>query len=633
MKLIDNIRSRGAAFSHDLLAIPVAWFGAYWLRFNLESIPDSPLSSALTVLPAVMVIQGAVFWYFGLYRGVWRFASMPDLIRITKAVVFGVSLTAVAIFLLTRMEGIPRTVFPLYGVFLLIFLGGPRFVYRWLKDHKFQRAAGQKALIVGAGRAGEMLARDLLRSPGSPYEPVLFVDDDPGKQGREVHGIRVSGTCDKIPEVVAREGIELILIALPLTTSKQIQRIVELCEKTGVPFRILPRLQDLVSGQASVNDLREVRIEDLLGREPVKLEWEAIIQGIRGKTVLVTGGGGSIGAELCRQLAFLKPARLVVFDQSEFNLYSIELELRTQFPNLPLVTVLGNVCDGVAVENCLKTQKPNVIFHAAAYKHVPLLEDQVRPAAVNNILGTRTVATHASRLGCESFVLISTDKAVKPGNIMGVTKRIAEMLCQNLNARGRTRFITVRFGNVLGSSGSVVPLFREQIARGGPVTVTHPEVTRYFMTIPEACQLILQASVIGKGGEIFALDMGEPIKISYLAEQLIRLSGKIPGEDVEIVYTGLRPGEKLFEELFHDAEMLVGTSHPKILLANCRQVDAGLLEKALAMLEKACSECDETNLREQLSKLVPEYSGTTAKAPDRVEGTIIYPWKSAVPKP
>ena len=606
-EILRFFRSRAVAFTHDLLMVPIAWLGAYWLRFNLERIPDPLLLSALTVLPGVMIVQGAVFWYFGLYRGVWRFASMPDLIRITKAVVFGVSLTAVAIFLLTRMEGIPRAVFPLYGIFLLILLGGPRFIYRWLKDHSFQSATGRKSLIVGAGLAGEMLARDLLRSPGGSWEPMSFVDDDPTKQGREIHGIRVSGLCDKIPEVVARHEIELILIALPSATSKQIQRIVELCEKTGKPFRILPRLQDLVSGQASIRDLRDVRIEDLLGRESVSLDWTSITRGVQGKTILVTGGGGSIGTELCRQVARLKPAHLVIFEQSEFNLYSIELELRQTFPDLRLTVLLGDIYDAVAVEQMLRAYRPTVILHAAAYKHVPMLEHQLRAAVKNNALGTRTLGSLAERHGCATFVMISTDKAVNPANIMGMTKRVAEIFCQNLSARSSTHFITVRFGNVLGSAGSVIPLFQKQIAAGGPVMVTHPEITRYFMTIPEAAQLILQAGTMGRGGEIFVLDMGEPVKIAYLAEQLIHLSGKKPGEDIEIVYTGLRPGEKLYEELFHESENLTGTTHPKILLANSRGVDFTQLEQTLDKLATACEANDERQIYGILSELVPEH--------------------------
>lgn len=634
---IRFFHSRTAVFAHDLLMIPIAWWGAYWLRFNLEAIPAGFLNQALILMPIVWLAQGGMFWYFGLYRGIWRFASIPDLTRIFKAVAAGLVIAATLSFILTRLANVPRSVFILDGILLVLFLGGPRFAYRWLKDrHLYRRDQDTKrfvqesknALIVGAGRAGEMLARDLLRDFSSPYRPVAFVDDDSIKAGKEIHGLPVVGSCSEIAEVAARFDIELILIALPSATTQQLRRIVEISEATGLTFRTLPRMQDLVSGRASVKDLRDVKIEDLLGREPVRLDWHAITQATHGKTILVTGGGGSIGAELCRQIASLNPARLIVLERSEFNLYSIDLELRQHFPNLTPVTILGDVGDAVTVEHVLRTYAPSIIFHAAAYKHVPMLEGQTRAAVANNVLGTRTLAALADKYNCESFVMISTDKAVNPANVMGASKRVAEIYCQSLNTRSKTRFITVRFGNVLGSSGSVIPLFQQQIAHGGPVTVTHPEITRYFMTIPEACQLILQASVIGQGGEIFVLDMGEPVKIAYLAEQLIRLSGKKPGEDIKIAYTGLRPGEKLYEELFHDAEKLGETSHPKILLARCRQVDQEVLEQVLGAMQAACDASDDKSLRELLTKLVPEQARETTSVSEKDKGAVIYPWKN-----
>lgn len=605
-RFLIQLRSRFAAMAHDLMMIPIAWLGAYWLRFNLESFPGTYWHQALLLLPAVMLVQGAMFWYFGLYRGVWRFASIPDLMRILKAVLAGLLVAAAVVFLFNRLEGVPRSVFLLDGILLLFLLGGPRLAYRWFKDRHLYSGDGKRALIVGAGRAGEMLVRDMLRDVSSSYRPVAFVDDDRRKVGKDIHGLPVAGSCDDIPRVVRDDAIDLIVIALPSATTRQIRRVVELCEKSGCPFRTLPRLQDIVSGRASIRDLRDVRIEDLLGREPVELDWAAIGAGSRARAILVTGGGGSIGAELCRQIASLAPARLVVFERSEFNLYSIEQELRGAFPALELHAVLGDACDPVAVEEAFRRYRPHSVFHAAAYKHVPMLEGQLRQAVVNNVLGTLVVASAAERSGCESFVLISSDKAVNPANVMGATKRVAEIVCQDLARRSKTRFVTVRFGNVLGSSGSVVPIFQQQVARGGPVTVTHPEVTRYFMTIPEASQLILQASVIGKGGEIFVLNMGEPIKISYLAEQLIRLSGKRPGEDIEIVYTGLRPGEKLFEELFHDAEQLGKTSHPKILLANCREIERQLVRDTLTALRESCDQNDIDQLGRLVRTLVPE---------------------------
>jgi FlaA1/EpsC-like NDP-sugar epimerase len=373
-----------------------------------------------------------------------------------------------------------------------------------------------------------------------------------------------------------------------------------------------------MSGQVTLNQLREVSIDDLLGREPVALDWQAIESELRGKKVLVTGAGGSIGSELCRQIARLQPALLILLDSGEFNLYSIEMELSKNFSRLRISRCLNDVADRPAIEKVFAEFRPEVVFHAAAYKHVPMLEDQVREAARNNVLGTRIMAEVADSFGCEAFVMISTDKAVNPANVMGTSKRAAEVFCQNLNKRSQTRFVTVRFGNVLGSAGSVVPLFKQQIESGGPVTVTHREITRYFMTIPEACQLILQASVMGDGGEIFVLDMGEPIKIAYLAEQMIRLSGKVPGEDIDIAYTGLRPGEKLYEELFHEKEALESTHHEKILLARHREFDWQRLTEILDGMVIACNSCDEPEIRGFLRELVPEWSGGEAERHEMV---------------
>jgi FlaA1/EpsC-like NDP-sugar epimerase len=602
MKTIAILRNRAAVLIHDILVIPIAWFGAYWLRFNLDVIPPQFLKIGAQVLPLVVVVQGFCFWWFGLYRGVWRFASMPDLVRITKSVIVGTAVTAIAIFTVTGLEGIPRSVFLVHGLLLVMLIGGPRFAYRWAKDRRLYARAGKKALIIGAGRSGEMLVRDLLRDPNREYEPIGFVDDDRAKLGNEIHGIRVLGNTEKIPDLAP--GIDVILIALPSARSKEMRRIVGICETTGVPFRTLPKIEDLVSGKTSVKALREVKIDDLLGREPVKIKWDAVRQSSAGRCILVTGGGGSIGSELCRQLANLSPSKLIVLDHSEFNLYSIDAELRRSFPGLLMEKVLGDVGDSTLVEKVFKRYRPQKVFHAAAYKHVPMLQDQTRTAVRNNILATHTLALLADKYQCECFVLISTDKAVNPGNVMGATKLVAESYCQSLNEQSDTQFITVRFGNVLGSTGSVIPLFQKQIAEGGPVTVTDPNVTRYFMIIPEAAQLILQASSVGRGGEIFVLDMGEPIRIRYLAEQLILLSGKKPGEDIEIVYTGLRPGEKLYEELFHHAEALMDTPHPKTLLARSRLVDLTVAEREIELMAKACAEDDETRLRDMLMKFV-----------------------------
>jgi len=609
-RLLNN---RTLAIFHDLAMIPLAWVGAYWLRYNMDTIPAEQWQLALKSLIVLMVIQAAAFRYYGLYRGVWRFASVPDLIRIVKAALVGMAFSAVALFLFTRMEGVPRSVFPLYGLLLVAFLGGSRLVIRWSKDYPIYRKEGRRILIVGAGKAGEMLVRDLLRSRDERYEPVGFVDDSVRKRGREIHGVRVLGSCDEMMACTRRMDVDLIVLALPSATAAQMRCLVGLCETTGLPFRTLPPMNRLMSGEVTLNQLRKVSIDDLLGREPVTLDWQAIESELRGKKVLISGAGGSIGSELCRQIARLKPSHTILVDSCEFNLYSIEMELQKRFPQLPISRCLIDVVDSAAVEKIFEQFRPEMIFHAAAYKHVPILEDQIREAVRNNVLGTRIMAEMADRYGGESFVMISTDKAVNPANVMGTSKRAAEIFCQNLNQRSKTRFVTVRFGNVLGSTGSVVPLFQQQIEAGGPVTVTHRDITRYFMTIPEASQLILQASVMGEGGEIFVLDMGESVKISLLAEQMIRLSGKVPGEDIDIIYTGLRPGEKLYEELFHEMEALQSTPHDKILLARHRELDWQRLTGILDGMAVACSTYNEGDLRSLLGELVPEWSGARAE--------------------
>ena len=601
-----KLRARTVIFIHDLVMVALAWLGAYWLRFNLSVPPAPELPTALTWLPLVVLVQAVIFRLIGLYRGIWRFASIPDLVRIGKASCLGISIVAAALFVVNRLHGVPRSVIPLYPVLLLLLLAGPRLLYRIWKDRGAALSSGQRALVVGAGKAGEMLVRDLLRARDARFVPVCFVDDDPRKKGSEIHGVRVKGRSEQIPKLVERLGIEAILLAIPSATDKEMRRIVEICETTGVPFLTLPSVQDMLSDQLAGN-LREVSIEDLLGRAPIRLDRKAVQAHVEGNRLLVTGGGGSIGSELCKQIARFKVAELVVFERCEFNLYLIEQQLRRAFPDLCLTAVLGDVTDRLAVERAIARHRPKVIFHAAAYKHVPLLQHQVRQAVRNNLVGTRIVAEAAMAAGVEEFVLISTDKAVRPTNVMGATKRAAEMLVQSLNGVGSTRFITVRFGNVLDSAGSVVPLFREQIRAGGPLTVTHPEVTRYFMTIPEACQLIMQAAAVGRGGEIFVLDMGEPIKISYLAEQMIRLSGKRPGEDIRIEYIGLRPGEKLTEELFLEDERPMPTAHSKLQLAKPIALDHRVVRRRVAELAEACRLSEEPAILRKLAALVPEF--------------------------
>jgi len=475
------------------------------------------------------------------------------------------------------------------------------------KDYTSQSKSpinSKRVLVIGAGRSGEMLVRDMRRE--GAYIPVGFLDDNPRLHGAKVHGLTVFGPIAKVSQAVEDYQIDVIIIALPSANNTQMRRAVELCEKSKVPFRTLPRLHDLVSGKSPLSELREVAIDDLLGRNPVSLDWKNISDGLAGKVVLISGGGGSIGSELSRQVARLGPAKLIIIERCEYNLFTIENELRRKFPSIQLMSCLIDVCEQTAVNYLFSKERPDVVFHAAAFKHVPMLEQQAREAVRNNVVGTQTVALAADKYEVGIFVLVSTDKAVNPANVMGATKRTAEIFCQSLGNHSKTKFITVRFGNVLGSAGSVVPLFRAQIKAGGPVTVTHPEITRYFMTIPEASQLIIQAGVMGKGGEIFVLDMGEPIKISYLAEQMIRLSGKKPGEEIEIEYTGLRPGEKLYEELFHDQETLVETGNEKIFLAQSRSVEHKLVKQVIQELERSCEAYDNEAIKQALRKLVPE---------------------------
>lgn len=600
--------NRWSALVHDLLWIPLALILSYWLRFNLETIPSQFQQSLQVVIIIALPLQGGLFWYFGLYRGLWRFASIPDLIRIIKASCAGTVFLVVSCAIMLRMEGVPRSLFFLYPLLLITGLSLSRISYRWYKDHRFtlRSEEGIRTLIVGAGRAGEMLVRDLQYK--EEYQPVAFVDDNAQLHNREIHGIPVVGSIDGIEEIVGGFDCELVLIAIPSADKTLLQRIVAQCNRIEIPYKTLPSVLEIEGGQISVENLRPVTLEDLLGRDVIEIDYRAIEDYLAGKIVLITGGGGSIGSELCRQVASLKPLKIIVFDSSEFNLYSIELELRRNFPELPVEFVLGDIKDADRIAWVFSSFYPNVVFHAAAYKHVPMLESNPAEGVRNNVIGTKVVADAADRYRAERFVLISTDKAVNPTNIMGTTKRIAELYCQNFDRYSATRFITTRFGNVLGSAGSVVPLFKKQIEDGGPITVTHPEVTRYFMTIPESVNLILQAGSMGMGGEIFVLDMGRPILINDLAKQMIRLSGLKVGQDIEIVYTGLRPGEKLFEELLHESEELQETGHRKLLLASSRQVEWEQLIAQLEDLRKAAVSRNVQEITGIMHRIVPEFN-------------------------
>ena len=609
-RIINIIRHpRAAVIVHDFCMVVLALFATVWLIGSTSATPFSNNLPSLTGLFIVLALQGSVLWATGLYKGLWRFASFQDMWNIARASIFGTVAIMAALALVEGpaiVQWIPTVL--IYPALLFVLLGLPRMCFRFWKDSHISNTTSVKGfkrvLILGAGRSGAMLERELRRRGG--FDVVGFLDDNKRLQGAQVHGISVLGPIDQLPAIGVGHRADLAIIAMPSASNQQMQRIVEVCELSEIEFRTLPTLQDLGSQATNISDLKRVVIDDLLGRDPVSLEWESIREGLVGKRVLITGGGGSIGSELCRQIARLSPIEIIIVDHSEYSLYKIDHELRSEYHDLVFYSVLGDICDPATVEKVIGEYKPDVVFHAAAYKHLPILQTQVREAFRNNVFGTMRVAEAAERHGVGTFVLISTDKAVNPANIMGATKRVAEMYCQNMNAHSHTRFITVRFGNVLNSNGSVVPLFQEQIAKGGPITVTHPEISRYFMTISEASQLIMQAAVLGDGGEIYVLDMGEPVNITYLAEHLIRLAGKEPGRDIEIVYTGLRPGEKLFEQLFHELEPYEQTTHEKILLAHPREADWDELRAVLRSSEAAVQRYDTNSIKSALVRLVPE---------------------------
>ncbi|OOG22837.1 polysaccharide biosynthesis protein [Thioalkalivibrio denitrificans] len=599
---------RWVAFAHDLVWVPIALVLAFWIRANLGAIPPLHWEVVYGFLLIAIPVQAVAFYFFGLYRGIWRFASIPDLIRILQAVWIGAAVSFLLLFFADRLVGMPRSVILLYPLFLTLGLTAPRLLYRWVKDHRLglKASAGRRTLVIGAGRAGDMLVRDLVKNES--YVPAGILDDDPGKQGRALHGIRILGGLSDLERFVEKLRIEVVLVAIPTAGPRVMRRIVEACAHLKVECVTLPSMMELADGQVSVSRLRRVRLEDLLGRAVVRLDDARVCELLAGKRVLVTGAGGSIGSELVRQVAGYAPAHVVLLDQGEFNLYSIEREMAERDAVPPYTAVLADVRDDARMREIFEVHRPDIVLHAAAYKHVPLVEDNPDEGIRTNVFGTRVVADLAGEYGVERFVLVSTDKAVNPTNVMGATKRVAELYCQGLNAVSETAFITTRFGNVLGSAGSVVPLFREQIERGGPVTVTHPEITRFFMTIPEAVSLILQATAMGEGGEIFVLDMGEPVRIVDLAREMIRLSGLEPEKDVEIRFVGLRPGEKLHEELFHGQESLVGTTHPKILRAAARNVALGDLVRELTELESKLGSEGQAGVVKVLREIVPEFT-------------------------
>lgn len=588
---------------HDLFMSVLAWQFSWWARFNFN-FPFQDWEKSLYLIPLVIVIQVIVFRRFRLYRGIWRFASIPDLWNIFRASIFGALLITLMCFILFRLEGIPRSILILYPFFLMFFLGAPRLSYRVWKDHSFSintLSDNKRVLIIGAGRAAEMLVREIKREGN--YSPVGFLDDNSNLKRSEMHGIRVLGNIDQVYRVCEKHEVDIILIAIPSANSEQMRTIVEKCGATNLPIKTLPGIQDMFAVTETLPELRAVSIEDLLGREKIELDWKDVQKELSNKIILVTGGGGSIGSEICAQISKLGPSKLIIFERNEFNLYKVEKSLSNS--TIPIEYILGDLCDSDKVNNVFNDYSPEIVFHAAAYKHVPILERDAREAIRNNILGTKNVADMASKYNCNRFVLISTDKAVNPTNVLGATKRAGELYIELINKKSKTNFITVRFGNVLDSDGSVIPLFREQIKSGGPITVTHPEVTRYFMTIREASQLILQASEMGDGGEIFVLDMGEPVKINYLAEQMIQLSGLVNNKDIKIEFTGLRPGEKMYEELFYENEIREKTSHKKILLAKHPVTNPSDLNIKIDEIIQSLNEFDNNKQKSLLKSLVP----------------------------
>ncbi|MCC7483966.1 MAG: polysaccharide biosynthesis protein [Burkholderiales bacterium] len=599
-----NWRS-AAAFLHDLAACAVTWFGAFWLRLNLE-IPEPYLGAALASLAPVLAVNAAAFWAFGLYRGIWRFASLPDLRRIVTAV--GIAAVAAPTALILLRLPVPRSVLIIAPVLLLLVMSGSRLAYRAWKERGLAGLPGvarEPMLVLGADEAAINLARELAR--GSQWRVVGMIDGDGTKVGRELQGVKVLGRLSDLARLCGELDVRQVVIAMPEAPHEARRRAVATCASAGVKVLTVPSYDDLVSGRVTVSQLRDIELDDLLGRDPVMLDTGGLRGWLAGRVVMVTGAGGSIGSELARQIARFGPSRLILFEHNEFGLYSIGEEFEESRGGPSAVCAIGDVKDRARVEEVLREWRPSVVFHAAAYKHVPLMEEEnAWQAVLNNVLGTEVLARAAAAAGVEKFVLVSTDKAVNPTNVMGATKRLAEMVCQALQGPAGTRFAMVRFGNVLGSAGSVIPRFRRQIAAGGPVTVTHPEVVRYFMSIPEAVQLVLQAGLMSRGGEIFVLDMGEPVRIVDLARDLIRLSGY--GEnDIRIVYTGLRPGEKLYEEPLAAGESTLATPHPKLRIARARQENGEWLAALSASLRRAASPGSEAAKRE-LARWVAEYT-------------------------
>ena len=620
-----------------MLAIDSAIFAtaytlAYFLRFEF-SLNRYYVDQILHILPFLIPLKLCFFFFFRLYKGMWRYCSTVDFWRLGQASIVSMFAVVGALTLMGGCSTIPRSVFAIDALLTFVLAGGLRMGIRsFYAATTSSKGFGafslprmrpapkdpKKVLIVGAGGSGEKIVRETFDNPNLGCKVVGFLDDDPGKLGRAVHGVPILGTVDALPEVIEKLGVKEVFISVPSATGEQMRRIVDTCKRTGAPFKTLPAIGEIIDGKVSVKALRDVNYEDLLRRPPVRLDTHGIHEYLSDRTVLLTGAGGSIGSELCRQVIRYNPKRLVLVDKCEENLFNMQAELRDEFRFTKFNGVLCAVQHRSLMERVFGTYQPDVVFHAAAYKHVPILERNPWEAVYNNVLGSKVAMELALQYKVERFVLVSTDKAVRPTNVMGTSKRLAELVLQSQQQDG-TRFMGVRFGNVVGSSGSVIPLFQKQIRRGGPVTVTHPDITRYFMSIPEAVQLILQAGSIGTGGEIFVLEMGTPVKIAEIARDLIRLSGKDPDTDIPIVFTGLRPGEKLYEELVTDGEDVAPTKHEKIRMLrtnhlsgwnghSTRMAFLRWLEGEIDDLCRIAATLDPCEIKRKLNEIIPEYT-------------------------
>ncbi|MBC7428165.1 MAG: polysaccharide biosynthesis protein [Bacteriovorax sp.] len=625
--LFSNFRNPRVvlAFAYDLLIAALSFWGALYLRFDTM---DNALIDNLSFnrfFFMAMVIHSASFVLNGLYKGVWRFSSMYDLIRVVKASAISVVLSLVLCFYMTRLYNVPRSMFLIEFLLLVIGLGGGRFIYRYLKDQTSLRsmiggadADAKSVLIVGAGRAGEKLLRDIHSTPALQLNVVGFVDDDKFKKNALIHNVKVYGGVELIPSIVAKNLVDKIFIAIPSSNGEEVKRIVDYCKQTSAEVKILPKMDQLLSNQVELSLLRNLNIEDLLGRDQVTLDTAHLHTMITNKVVLVTGAGGSIGSELCAQIAKFNPSMLVMCDYCELFMYELEMKFKEDYPEVPFFPKIVDVRNAHKLDQVFAEYSPHIVFHAAAHKHVPMMEHNPIEAIETNIKGTKIVGEAALKYGAEKFIMISTDKAVNPTNVMGASKRIAEMVITDLSKRSNTtKFISVRFGNVLGSNGSVIPLFRKQIEEGKDITVTHPDIIRYFMSIPEACQLVLQAGSMGEGGEIFVLDMGEPVKIVDLAKEMIRLAGMTEGKDINIVFSGLRPGEKLYEELFSDKEAYEFTHHGKIRKALFRTLDESFHAQLKNLITLESAEPD--TVVYLIKEMVPEFTHFRLKAENILE--------------